>query len=286
MAVKNRRVFELRLGKLGLVLFIIGMSFLLFSGFLIGVVVGKHMEAYPERYASGIMVLIRDRLVAAKPEADDKAADKDARDPGEEKFNLTFYDTLGGKKGGAAQGSRSGDVKNKTPETSAGQAVPVVNPPGQEAASSPADAVSQTTPALPAGEGGRKKQTPSAEEPAGATGRQDPSASQATSGLLLKTPPPASKGRFEIQAAAYREKEQAEALVDRLTALGLSSRVVMKDLPGKGRWFRVIAYGFESRETAQEASERMVAKIRGLKCVIRASGSSNDHVESTKILPP
>jgi cell division protein FtsN len=276
MAVKNRRVFELRLGKLGLVLFIIGMSFLLFSGFLIGVVVGKHMEAYPERYASGIMVLIRDRLVAAKPEADDKAADKDAQDPGEEKFNLTFYETLGGKKGGAAQGSRSGDVKNKTPETSAGQAAPVVNPLRKEAPASPVDVSSQTTPPPLVGEGGRKKKTPSAEEPAGATGTQNPSASQATAGPLLKSQPPAGKGRFEIQAAAYREKEQAEALVNKFAALGLSSRVVMKDLPGKGRWFRVIADGFESRESAQEASERMVANTRGLKCVIRASGVSEN----------
>jgi cell division protein FtsN len=272
MAVKNRRVFELRLGKLGLVLFIIGMSFLLFSGFLIGVVVGKHMEAYPERYASGIMVLIRDRLVAAKPEAEDK----DARDPGEEKFNLTFYETLGGKKGGAAQGSRSGDAKNKTPETSAGQAVPVVNPLKKETPASPVDVASPTTPRPLVGEGGRKKQTPSAEEPAGATGTQKESSSQATAGPLLKSQPPAGKGRFEIQAAAYREKEQAEALVKRFAALGLSSRVVIKDLPGKGRWFRVIADGFESRESAQEASERMVANTRGLKCMIRASGGSEN----------
>ncbi len=270
MALKNRRVFELRLGKLGLVLFIIGMSFLLFSGFLIGVVVGKHMDAYPERYASGMMELIRERLVAAKPEADDKAADKDARDPGEEKFNLTFYETLGGKKGGEAPGSRSGDTKNKTPEPSAGQAAPAVNPLRKEAPASPAEVASQTTVPPLVKEGGRKKQTLSAEEPAGTTGTQNPSASQATAA------PPAGKGRFEIQAAAYREKEQAEALVKKFTALGFSSHVVMKDLPGKGRWFRVIAYGFESRETAQEATERMVAKIRGLKCVIRASGGSEN----------
>ena len=54
MTVKNRRVFELRLGKVGLVLFISGVSLLLFSFFMLGVVVGKHMEAYPERYAAGI----------------------------------------------------------------------------------------------------------------------------------------------------------------------------------------------------------------------------------------
>lgn len=268
---KNRRVFELRLGKLGLILFIIGMSFLLFSGFLIGVVVGKHMEAYPEQYAFGMMELIRDRLIAASP----KAADKDAPDVEEEKFNLTFYETLGKKKGGKAPESRNGDVKSKTPDIPAGQVAPLGGTPRNEApVASPGDAVSQTTPALAAGEGGRKK-TPSAEEPAGATGTQNPPVSPATA-PQVKMSPPAGKGRFEIQAAAYRERRQAEQMVEKFTALGFSPQVVMKDLREKGRWFRVIVDGFESREKAQEASERMVAKVRGLKCVIRASGSGEN----------
>ena len=64
MTVKNRRVFELRLGKVGLIVFISGMSVMLFSMFLLGIIVGKHMEAYPEQYSSGITELIRDRLLA------------------------------------------------------------------------------------------------------------------------------------------------------------------------------------------------------------------------------
>ncbi len=95
MAMKNRRVFELKLGKVGLLLFICGMSLLLFSSFLIGVVVGKHMEAYPERYSSGLTELIRDRMLASPT----KAGGKDVPEVSEEKFGLTFYDTLGGGKG-------------------------------------------------------------------------------------------------------------------------------------------------------------------------------------------
>jgi len=78
-------------------------------------------------------------------------------------------------------------------------------------------------------------------------------------------------GRFEVQVAAYREKAQAEQMVKKMAAMGFSPRVVMKDLPGKGRWFRVIVSGFESRGTAQEAAGKMTAKIRGLKFVIRSS---------------
>jgi hypothetical protein len=140
MALKNRRMFELRLGKAGLTLFIIGMSFLLFSGFLIGVVVGKHMDAYPEPYAFGMMGLIRDRLIAASP----KAVKKDAGDVDEETFNLTFYDTLGGKKEGTAPGSRSSDTKNKAPDVPAGQVAAPAKTPRKEA---PVESPEETAPA-------------------------------------------------------------------------------------------------------------------------------------------
>jgi cell division protein FtsN len=58
--------------------------------------------------------------------------------------------------------------------------------------------------------------------------------------------------------------------------LGFSPRVVMKEIPEKGMWFRVIVGGFESRERAQEAADKMTEKVRGLKCVIRPSGESGN----------
>jgi cell division septation protein DedD len=271
MALKNRRMFELRLGKAGLTLFIIGMSILLFSGFLIGVVVGKHMEAYPEQYAFGMMGLIRDRLIAVSP----KAVKKDAGDVEEEAFNLTFYDTLGGKKEGAAQGSRSSDAKNKVPDIPAGQVAPSAKKPIKESpVEPPGQVVSETHPQALPGEGGLKRQPPLTEGPVGDAGAKNSPPSPSATAQQVKTPPPAGSGRFEIQAAAYREERQAERLAKKFTALGFTSHVVVKDFAEKGRWFRVIVGGFESREKAQEASERIVAKFRGLKCVIRASGRS------------
>lgn len=249
MALKNRRVFELRLGKAGLVLFIVGMSFLLFSGFLIGVVVGKHMEAYPEQYAFGMMGFVRDRLLAASP----KAVKKDAGDAEEETFNLTFYDTLGGKK----------------------QVVPPANTPGKEpTAASPETAVARTPPQAPAGEGSLKKQAESAKGPAGTAGTQNPSPSQETAAPQVQPAPPAGSAGFEIQVAAYKDERQAQRMVKRFAALGFSPHIVMKDLSDKGLWFRVIVGGFDSREKAQESSERIVDKFRGIKCVIRPSGKS------------
>jgi cell division protein FtsN len=276
MALKNRRMFELRLGKAGLTLFIIGMSFLLFSGFLIGVVVGKHMDAYPEQYAFGMMGLIRDRLIAASP----KAAKKDAGDVDEETFNLTFYDTLGGKKEGTAPGSRSSDAKSKAPDVPAGKAAPTAKTPRKEASVEPSEhAVNKPPPQALQGEGGLKRQPPLAEGPVNSAEVKNPSLSQSAVAPQVKTAPTAGSGRFEVQAAAYRDEQQAQRMVKKFAALGFAPHVVMKDLSEKGRWFRVIVGGFESREKAQEASERIVAKFRGLKCVIRASGrSENENV--------
>jgi cell division septation protein DedD len=81
------------------------------------------------------------------------------------------------------------------------------------------------------------------------------------------------EGRFEIQVAAYQDRPKAEQTIEKLKPLGFASRVVMKDLPGKGRWFRVIVGGFENREKAKAAADQIAGKIRGTKCVIRSVGN-------------
>ncbi len=274
MTVKNRRVFELRLGKVGLIVFISGMSAMLFSMFLLGIIVGKHMEAYPERYSSGMAELIRDRLLAAVSKQEkgaSSAEDEEKNSPagGGADFGLTFYDTLGGKKGGAAAGVQTGTAIHKPSDT----AVKHTSPPGGVAETGSPLAmrggpIGETAPPIPAGEGEGTKPDPSA---GGTTAR----------GNGMRKPPAGEtelqgKGRFEVQVAAYRERSQAEQLVKKIAAMGFSARVVMKELPEKGRWFRVIVGGFESRRTAQEAAEKMTGKIRGLKFVIRSSdGDSN-----------
>ncbi len=257
--MKNRRVFELRLGKVGLILFISGMSLLLFSVFLLGIVVGKQMEAYPERYSSGIPELIRDSLLAAvsregksaSPAMNEEKKDDPASSGAD--FGLTFYDTLGGKKGGAVAGTQPGSAKHRTSEETLSRAT------------APGSAKRETIPPVSGGDAGAKKLSPSPKgTPAEETGMQ-------------KQPPgerePPGKGSFEVQLAAYRERPQAEELAKKFTGSGFTARVVMKDLTGKGRWFRVIVSGFESREKAQEAADQMAGKVRGLKCVIRSSGS-------------
>lgn len=62
MSSKNVHTFELKLGKRALILFIIGMSCLLFVVFLFGVTIGKNIDAYPEKFARGIPGMVKEKL--------------------------------------------------------------------------------------------------------------------------------------------------------------------------------------------------------------------------------
>ncbi len=45
----------------------------------------------------------------------------------------------------------------------------------------------------------------------------------------------------------------------------------MKEVPGRGKWYRVVIGGFESREKAKATADLISGKVQGVKCVIRAS---------------
>jgi len=272
-------MFELRLGKLGLILFVSGMSLLLFSMFFLGIVVGKHMEAYSERFSPGVAELIRDRLFASAPQTgkaapSTEAGKRDVPAGGEESFGLTFYETLGGKKGGAQAAKTAGAVKDQPPETSAPVSVPTGKPSLSEpSAGSAGGAVGNTDLPVPGREGDGKKTNLLPEKKAAMESGAKVSAAM-PAGIPTDGRATPEKGRFQIQVAAYQESRKAEQMMEKLSPLGFASRVVMKDLPGKGRWFRVIVGGFENREKAKAAADQIAGKIRGVKCVILSSGKN------------
>ena len=272
-------MFELKLGKLGLILFIGGMSLLLFSMFFLGIIVGKHMEAYPERFSPGMAELIRDRLFASAPQTgkaapSTEAGKRDVPAGGEESFGLTFYETLGGKKGGTQAAKKAGAAKDQPPETSAPVSVPTGKPSLPEpSAGSAGGAVGHTDLPVPGREGDGKKTNPLPEKKAAMESGAKVSAAMPV-GIPTDGRAIPEKGRFQIQVAAYQESRKAEQMMEKLSPMGFASRVVMKDLPGKGRWFRVIVGGFENREKAKAAADQIAGKIRGVKCVILSSGKN------------
>ncbi len=279
MAVKNRRTLELKMGKLGVALFVSGMSVALLAAFLFGVLVGEHLDAWPERYSGGLVDLVRDRMsglaLAEQKEKtaspDEKIVKKGADPAGNDDFNLTFYDVLGDKKNhgrdsGAALFPEDGNnTVDAVPVAAAGSGLPAAGEAVVLSSGKIPPAVSQKPsvhppvqdagkPVLPSRMTGSTTEKPSGTAPSPASARSDNKMKQTG---------------FHVQAAAFADIKQAEKMVARLKKIGFAASVVPHDIPNKGRWFRVIVDNFEDRNKAELAVSRIAGKVKGVKCIIR-----------------
>jgi len=258
MITKNTHRFEFKLGRVGVILFLLGMSGLLFGVFLLGIMLGKNIDTYPEKIAGFLPDKIKIRiglpLDAEKPVivagGDRKQQDDESRQDQnpEEDPDLTFYDTLGKHKTdtkvmmpeGMILKKESGDDRLK--EQSASQ--PQVTAPAPAMLPGPAIAKpgpQQKTLAL------------------------SPPVSKASSAKEKE----AREAKFLIQVVSYREKNKAEALARKISQQGFPARTEVMELPEKGKWFRVLVGGFPERQDAEKAIGMISKKNSGLNCVIR-----------------
>jgi septal ring-binding cell division protein DamX len=74
-------------------------------------------------------------------------------------------------------------------------------------------------------------------------------------------------GKFTVQVASYREKQDALVLADRLTRKGYQSFVAEANLPGKGKWYRVRVGRFGTRKEAASFGESLKRKESFIKSV-------------------
>jgi len=99
----NVKRFEFRLGKWGLGIFVGGMSLLVFFSFVFGVLVGKDLDAYPEKYSWGISKQIMGVAGLSRKSESPKTVVA-VREVGKERpsnenseYDLSFYETLSKK---------------------------------------------------------------------------------------------------------------------------------------------------------------------------------------------
>lgn len=124
---KNVRTFELVLGKRALIIFVLGICCLLFVVFLLGIKVGKIMDAHPEKVARGIPHVIMESFGWSSKKAETEVAVSEAsKEPAgevENKADLTFYDTLAkkGKDTKTAEKENSGNNPEVVKERSSQQ---------------------------------------------------------------------------------------------------------------------------------------------------------------------
>lgn len=83
--------------------------------------------------------------------------------------------------------------------------------------------------------------------------------------IARETPKPRPKARrrasrLTLQVKSVPEKSEADAFAARLRAAGFEPYIVLADIPGKGRWYRVRVGRFEDMEAAKAFQRRYKAE--------------------------
>jgi cell division septation protein DedD len=257
MASGNIKNFELKLGRTGLVIIIVGMAALLCCSFLFGVSVGKNIDTYPGKIAALPQKLLAfvwrpAKIRAAQTAAQNKAAQDQAQKP--EEMDLTFYNTLTGKKGAV----KEQPIPDKKPVAEAPAAQQLLPQPGNDV-----DAVS-IAPAV------------EAKKPSAATKK---TAGDQIEAKIKEVEEAAAvpSGKFSVQVASLRDKTKAAQLSKKISTLGYTPRIAENNISGKGKWFRVVVDGFGSKVDAETAVEKICNKtgVRGVVKRIDAQVKSN-----------
>jgi len=267
MAAQNLRQFEFKLGKLGVVLFTIGLAILLFAGFLLGVQVGRHIDTYPEIISRGIPGKVLNRVGLSAPDVrPDIPAGKAGGDPG---------DPLVAERRTV-----------KAPEgesTAAGPPVPAsAREPGFEKKESPADATAEKAspppPVVPpvsaVAPSTTPQRSPAEAKPAPAAKPvpqpAEPKKEKAATDTKKEVTAPEKNGKYAIQVVSFREKEKADGLSRKIRELGYAPKVSLMDVPGKGQWYRVTVNSFATKQAAEKAADDLTKKIKGVSCVVKS----------------
>ncbi len=244
MATGNIKNFELKIGKAGLIIVVVGMAFLICTAFLFGVDVGKNIDTYPDKIAAlpqKALALVWQpaKIRAAQIATDNKNGPNQPQTQNKENIDLTFYKALTSKKGIQEQ-----PVTEKQPvfppslngeETVAGNFnIEVKKPP-----------VSVNEKSKEKGELKESKNEPNIDS---------------------------NKQKFKIQVASLKDKTTANKMSKKIASLGFTSQVIKTDAQGKGILYRVVVSGFEDKVQADEAAQKISRKT-GTDCIIKSVDS-------------
>ena len=248
MTSRNLKNFEFRLGRQGIMLFAVGMSLLLFFVFIIGVMVGLHIDAYPEKIA-GLPDIIRKRLY-------NPAVNTERINPGGEKTKIP----LPGDAGNAVSLPDSPPLEEEEPTAPPGleekKSSPATSPSGsmndkKKSVDVGGDAGTKPAATLPV-----VKEQKSKLPPSDVAGKDD-------------AQPTKVEGKYLVQAGSFKNINKAKELSKKIILLGYKPRVATTEVAGKGKWSRVVIDGFETMEEAKKAAGLLSEKIKGLNCIVR-----------------
>lgn len=256
MSAENIKKFELKLGRNGIVITVVGMAVLLCGSFILGVSVGKNIDTYPEKISSTPQRILAFFWRPAKVAGQQSASEN--KETGAEKGNmdLAFHNTLTHSKTLPIQPA---PVDEKTPEKDVVIDQKAVAPPPVAPEASREEEIA-------------KKEETVAHKDASAersaveqkTKKKDASAASVAAGPS-----------YFIHVASLKDKGKADQINKSVTELGYKSKVVKTDIKGKGIWYRVIATGFDSKTKAKAAVDKITRKVKTT-CIIRQTGADMD----------
>jgi cell division protein FtsN len=249
MASGNIKNFELKVGKAGLIIIVIGMAALLCTAFLLGVDVGKNIDIYPDKIAAFPQKLLAQvwrpsKIGASQSIPENKSAQNQPQTKTQENIDLTFYNALTSKKGILKEQSVAGKQQ-------------VILPPenGEENVTANFNMENQKPP-VPLND---KKTNYKVEHKE----KSEQKAKEIKPNIV------SNKQKFKIQAASLKDKNTANEMSKKIASLGLRPRVIKVDVKGKGILYRVIIPGFEDKVQAQEAAKKISQKT-GTNCIIQS----------------
>lgn len=242
MLPRKGKDFELKLGKLGLTVFVLGMSLALLGVFAFGVKVGKDIDSYPAKIV-GIIPGLQGKVLGGTENQDKKT--EAAGEKGN--FKLGFYESLSGKKADSPD-----DMHEPPPPPLKDGAVPESTVPGAAQPRAPGTNAAQASPQSAAKPGAKPEAAPrKAEEP------KPPEARKSESG-----------GKYFIQVAALNSEAKAKELKAKLGKLGYSPRLETVNKKGKGKVYRIRMMGYATEQEAAKIMAKLEKQVPGTKCLI------------------
>ncbi len=247
MAPGNIKKFELKLGRGGLAIIIAGMAVLLCVFFLIGVHVGKDIDAHPEKISSLPKRVLALFWKPAKVGISPPAPEVRETEPGPaESSDLASY-------------NHPTDSRAKTQEEPA----PVPKKP-QDGFLPDSSGVTHVVPPASA-------TAPEAEKPREEKPREEkpvvpvPEVKKEAVVRPHKETvqkPAASKTEFIVHVASFKDRKKAFEVLKTVADMKYpSSRVIQVEIQGKGIWYRVVVSGFDTQAKAQVAADKISKKV-------------------------
>lgn len=246
MGSGNVKKFEVKLAKTGIIILVAGMTVLVCLSFILGISVGKDMDAFPGKIASFPRRIAESVWRPAKVPARHTAESPQDK-PEKVTIDLSFHKDL---------------TSEKLPSMQPAPPVQTRPAPEPKPQSPPQSEDSIIEDIL-------KKQEPLSEE---AFSVEKPSPEKEAKAAQAVRP---AEPGYIVHVTSLKDRRKAALTNETIASMGYASKVAKVELKGKGTWYRVIVTGFESRAKAQMAAEKIGKKVNATCAVWPVHGNAD-----------